>query len=71
MDITDLQRSEIFWSSTTKHKEYLVWTIWHITSALLIYSFLITSIHSDVLPVIAVMFHTAKIMVSYKYLTVF
>jgi len=67
MAIRDLQRSKIFLSSTTKHKEYLVWTIWHLISTLLIYSFLIISIHSDVLPAIAIMFHTGKIMISYKH----
>jgi len=67
MVITDLQGSEIFLSSTIKHKEYLVQTIWHITSALSVYSFLIISIRSDVLPVIAIMFHTGQIMVSYEH----
>jgi hypothetical protein len=67
MAVTYLQRSEIFSSSTIKHKEYLVWIIWHITSALLIYSFLIISIHSDVLPVTAIMFHTGKTMVTSKH----
>jgi hypothetical protein len=65
--LTDLQRSEIFLSSTVKHNENLVWIIWHITSALLIYSHPILSIHSDVLPVIPIMFHTGKTMVSNKH----
>jgi len=67
MAIRDLQRSKIFLSSTINHKEYLVQTIWHITSALSVYSFLIISIRSDVLPVTAIMFHTGQIMVSYKH----
>jgi hypothetical protein len=61
--MTYFHSSKIFLSSTIKeHKEYLVWTIFNIISASLIYSFATASTHY-VVQVIAIMLHTAIIMV--------